>query len=448
MFAEAGRSSLPECPRHAWDSAVVVTTTIGSISASELPTPGQLRLHRYVYIQVGEHTDIDEVVGGGAAGLTVAHRLSENPNITVLVLEAGPADDGEDIIEIPGFIGHDIGGKYDWNLSTVPQAFLDDHPRTIPQGRALGGGTLLNGMLWSRGGQADYDDWVKLGNPGWSWNDMLPYFKKSESYTPVSSLGVAEQFAIHGNTSVHGFEGPVSVSYPHYFWNTSANFFQGLAELGVPTAYDPNDGAVAGASFLPFDLDPVTQTRCTAKRAYYDSVMDRSNLWVSTGQTVTQLLFANGSVNRNASDPSHADSYGQGSSPQTSGQIFGDGSTLNVTSVPQPQRMMHQLRDVWSHLKDFLRLRPRLTATDVLNAALQPKIDVIGVEYAANASSGRRTVKASREVIVSAGAIHTPQLLMLSGLGPSKPLRDLGIETRLDLPGIGSNLQDHVQVSC
>ncbi|QIW99172.1 hypothetical protein AMS68_004690 [Peltaster fructicola] len=380
------------------------------------------------------------IVGGRAAGLTVAHRLSEDPNTTVLVLEAGPSDDGEDIVEIPGFIGHDIGGRYDWNLSTVPQGFLDNQSRTIPQGRALGGGTLLNGMLWSRGGQADYDDWVQLGNAGWSWADLLPYFKRSETYTPVSSTAAAEEYSIHGNTSVHGYSGPVNVSYPHYFWTTSANFFAGLNELNVPTAYDPNHGAVAGASFLPFDLDPVTQTRCTAKRAYYDSVMARSNLWVSTGQTVTQLLFANGTANRNASKPSHTDGNGQGSSPQ-SGQIFGTGSTLNITSADDSrlQRLARAVRGV------VTRLLPRLTAEDVLTAALHStsRKDIVGVEYAANASSTRRTVLARREVIIAAGALHTPQLLMLSGIGPDTLLSSLGIGVHVNLPGVGSNLQDH-----
>lgn len=135
------------------------------------------------------------IVGGGPSGLTVANRLSEDPNVNVLLLEAGPADIGEDIVYIPGFIGHDIGGRYDWNLSTVPQAYLDGNPRSIPQGRALGGGTLLNGMLWNRGGRADYEDWVQLGNPGWGWDDMLPYFKKSETYSPMSSGDFAEQYS-------------------------------------------------------------------------------------------------------------------------------------------------------------------------------------------------------------------------------------------------------------
>lgn len=379
--------------------------------------------------------------------MTVANRLSEDPTVNVLVLEAGPADHGEDVVEIPGFIGHDIGGAYDWNLSSVPQAYLDGGARSIPQGRALGGGTLLNGMLWSRGGQADYSDWVALGNPGWGWAELLPYFKASETYSPVYSADVADRFSIHEDPAVHGFDGPVNVSFPHYFWNSSADVFAGLNELGVPTAYDPNSGDVAGASFLPFDLDPLTQTRCTAPRAYYDPIADRPNLWISTGQHVTQLVFANGTGNPSASNPSGTHLFvGQGSSSGTPTQIFGNGSALNVTSVPSTHPG-HTARSVvivlWRVIKRMLS--PSRRQSGISDAG---QLVVTGVQFAADAQSSRQTVSASREVIVAAGALHTPQLLMLSGIGPASPMQDLGIHTLLDLPGVGTNLQDHVQVWC
>ena len=207
------------------------------------------------------------------------------------MLEAGPIDDGESENVVPGLIGHNIGGAYDWNLSTVPQTYLDGQPRSIPQGRVLGGGTVLNGMLWNRGGQGDYDDWVALGNEGWSWDDLLPYFIKSETYTPVPSQELALQFSIEEYAAAHGYSGPVNVSFPKYFWNSSEMLFGALNEMGIPTAYDPNSGWIAGASFLPMDLDPTTQERSTARRAYYDPIVSRPNLWVSTGQVVTQILL-------------------------------------------------------------------------------------------------------------------------------------------------------------
>jgi choline dehydrogenase-like flavoprotein len=390
------------------------------------------------------------IVGGGPSGLVVANRLSENPNVNVLLLEAGPADVGEDIVYIPGFIGHDIGGRYDWNLSTVPQAYLDGNARSIPQGRALGGGTLLNGMLWNRGGRADYDDWVQLGNPGWSWDDMLPYFKKSETYSPIQSSSIAEQYSTREDKSVHGYAGPVNVSFPNYTWNASINLFSALNELGVPTAFDPNAGDVAGASYLPFDLEPVTQTRNTARRAYYDSIVGRPNLWVSTEKTVTQVLFNGAQGNLDASTPVTQElALGQGTSPGITGGIFGNGSVLNITSLPPipPLRggyaKRDRLRTVWTKLKRSLRFFQRQN-----RSPSGSPLTATGVEFASDAQSPRQTIRATREVILAAGAIHTPQLLMLSGIGPADELDSFGIQTLVNLPGVGSNLQDHMQVWC
>lgn len=371
----------------------------------------------------------------------MANRLSEDPTVNVLLLEAGPADVGEPIVNVPGFIGDNIGGLYDWNLSAVPQVYLDGQPRNIPQGRALGGGTVLNGMLWNRGGQGDYQDWVDLGNPGWSWDDLLPYFIKSETYTPIESHEIAAQFAIQEYAGVHGYDGPVNVSFPRYFWNSSAALFGALNEVGIPTAYDPNSGLVAGASFLPMDVDPESQERCTARRAYYDPIASRPNLWVSTGQTVTQVLFANREPNVEASTPvDGSTSNGQGNSPGIAAGIFGMLTTLNSTQISQSgqPRKRALLRGFWEGLKRALNRRQYVPEPGNLVAT--------GVEYAANAGAPRRTVSASREVIIAAGAIHSPQLLMLSGIGPAPTLRVANIPINIDLPGVGSNLQDHGQV--
>ncbi|RMZ09155.1 hypothetical protein D0862_03707 [Hortaea werneckii] len=393
------------------------------------------------------------IVGGGPAGLTVANRLSEDPEVNVLLLEAGPADTGELNIALPGMIGHEIGSRYDWNLSTTAQASLNGAVRTVPQGRGLGGGTLINGMLWNRGGVGDYDAWVQLGNEGWSWDDLLPYFIKSETFTPVTSEQLALQFSIEADLDVHGFDGPVQVSFPHYMWNSSAILFDALNELGVPTAYDPNTGQVAGASFLPLNLQPDMQTRSTARTAYYDPIIARPNLWVSTGQYVTQVIFDGKQTNLNAvvGDSENSTSHGQGSSPDTSNSIYGGGALSvsfqdhAIAQVPPVKRRYSS--QLWNWVKRLLRRRQQRPGM-LLPARDTPSLRAVAVEFASNSFSSRQKVAASREVILAAGAVHSPKLLMLSGIGPAAALERLDLPVHVDLPGVGRNLQDHGQVWC
>ncbi|TKA83176.1 hypothetical protein B0A55_00710 [Friedmanniomyces simplex] len=373
--------------------------------------------------------DGEIVVGGGVAGLTIASRLSEDPDTNVLLLEAGPADENELFVNVPGMIGDGIGSIFDWNLSTVPQSALDGNSRSIPQGYGLGGGSLINGMLWNRGEVGDYDNFVGLGNPGWSWNDTMPYFIRSESYHPITSLEIAVNYSIEANMSVHGTTGPVNVSFAHWFWDTSTLLFDALNELGVPTAYDPNEGQIAGASFLPLSLDPVDATRSDARRAYYDPVADRPNLWVSTGQHATQVLFDGTSTKDDATvTTSQGNSVGQGTSPGPGiPGIFGGTTTLNVSQsgdVPSSlttSRLRSLLHRLWDATKRATL--PRQVSQQLLRF------------------SGRLA-----SIIVAAGALHSPQLLMMSGIGPASVLQNSTIPVNVDLPGVGSNLHDHGQV--
>lgn len=323
----------------------------------------------------------------------------------------------------------------------MPQIHLDGRPRNIPQGRALGGGTILNGMLWSRGGQGDYQDWVDLGNAGWGWEDLLPYFRKSETFTAVEDEGTAARFAIQEYAPAHGYDGPVNVSFPRYFWNSSAVLFDALNEVGVPTAYDPNTGLVSGASFLPMDLDPQTQERSTARRAYYDPCVDRPNLWVSTGQTATQILFAGRKANVEDSTPVvGSTAVGDGGTPGISSGIFGLATTLNATQIGSSGQSGGGglLRRWWHRIeRRMLRKRQESSPTD---------LTAVGVEYAEHAGAPRSTIAAKREVIIAAGALHSPQLLIMSGIGPTATLEAHGLPINVELPGVGSNLQDHGQV--
>ncbi|KAL8777695.1 MAG: hypothetical protein Q9194_002410 [Teloschistes cf. exilis] len=366
------------------------------------------------------------VVGCGISGLVVTNRLSEDSSVNVLCIEAGDPDHYEPIIQDPVYVGADIGGIYDWDLSTTPQTQLDGAARPMPQGKVLGGGSILNAMCWNRGGQDDYNAWAALGNPGWDWEGMLPYFIKSETYTPVYSADIAREYSINYNPAVHGTSGPVQVSYPRFFYPQSTNLFAALNYLGVPTEFDPNDGSSAGAAFVPTDLDPNNQTRSDARRTYFDPYVSRSNFHVITGQHVTRLLIEGVGSNYEVSNPTPGgNENGNGMNGMGSNEGFGfgpGGSTPALDNSTAPPRV----------------LRRQSPSTSTLR--------ITGVEFAANASDVRRSITAAREVIVAAGSLHSAQLLQLSGIGPSSLLNSFGIPVALDLPGVGNNLQDHCLV--
>ncbi|KAI4106909.1 MAG: hypothetical protein LQ345_007165 [Seirophora villosa] len=365
------------------------------------------------------------VVGCGISGLVVTNRLTEDPSVNVLCIEAGDADQYEPIIQNPVYVGADIGGIYDWLLSTTPQTQLDGAARPMPQGKVLGGGSILNAMCWNRGGQDDYDAWAALGNPGWDWEGLLPYFIKSETYTPVYSAEIAREYSINYNPLVHGFSGPVQVSYPRYFYPQSTNLFAALNYLGVPTQFDPNDGSSAGAAFVPTDLDPINQTRSDARRTYFDPYVSRPNFHVITGQHVTRLLIEGVGSNFVVSNPTpggNEDGNGMNGMASNNGFGFGPGGSTPTLENTTDARLLRRQSPSTSDLR------------------------ITGVEFAATASDARRTISATREVIVAAGALHSAQLLQLSGIGPSSLLDAFDIPTALDLPGVGNNLQDHCLV--
>lgn len=315
------------------------------------------------------------IVGGGISGLVVANRLTEDLEVDVLLLEVGPLDRYEESIMVPKFIEDIVlygTNQYYFNFTTTPQTFLDGATRTIPQGRVVGGGSVVNALVWQRGFKVDFDAWAALGNTGWGWDDLLPYFKKSETYTPPSAAN-AEEPDINYEADIHGEDGPIQVSFPNYIYKQSKNIYEGFNILGVPTAFDPADGTEPGANFLASSLHPTNQSRSDARRAYYDPYIARPNFHVATGQQVTRLLSTPG-VN----------------------------SQLNIT----------------------------------------------GVEFATNSTANRKIATATREVILAAGPVHSPQLLQLSGIGPKDLLEGSDIPVLVDAPGVGQNIQDHFGVTC
>ncbi|KAL2133538.1 hypothetical protein VTI74DRAFT_2191 [Chaetomium olivicolor] len=320
------------------------------------------------------------VVGGGVAGLVVANRLSEQSNVTVLVLEAGELDSSSEIVTVPGLIGHGFPPAYNWNFTTTAQEFLDNNTRDYGQGHVVGGGSILNGIVMTRGAKAHYDAWQALGNPGWGWRDLLPYFKKSEKFVVDASPERARTLNIEAERAVHGTEGPLEVSYPNFLYNQSLYFLQGVSELGVPLLNDPNSGVAAGAMIAPASMSASNQSRMDSRRAYLDPVLHRPNLHLAVRQTVTRVLL--------------------------------EANATGAITVPP----------------------------------LSQLVRAFGVEFTTSAKSPRREVFCKKEVILAAGAIISPVLLQVSGIGPADILKDLNVTVRVNLPGVGQNLQDHPMV--
>jgi len=289
------------------------------------------------------------VVGGGSAGCVLAARLSEDPAVRVLLLEAGPRDRKLEI-RVPAAFTKLFKGPLDWDYETEPEDRLAGRRLYWPRGRVLGGCSSLNAMMYLRGTPADFDWWAELGNPGWSWADVLPVFRRIENDGA-------------GGSEWTGGNGPQHV------------------------------GALR-------DTNPLTHAFLEAAQAHGLTRVERLN---------------------------HGDQEGVGHTPVT--QYRG-------------RR--------WSAADGYLRPALRRRNLEVLTDAVAKRVVMdngraAGVEYR---RGGRiETARATREVIVSCGAVNSPQLLMLSGIGPAQHLKDTGIEVVADLPGVGENLQDHLMVA-
>jgi choline dehydrogenase-like flavoprotein len=289
------------------------------------------------------------IVGGGSAGCVLAARLSEDPAVKVALLEAGPVD-GSVLIHCPaGLAVLAKNGQANWKLDTAPQPGLGGRKGYQPRGKVLGGSSSVNAMVYARGHRSDYDHWASLGNTGWSWDDVLPYFRRAENNE-------------RGADAWHGAGGPLNVMdlrSPNRF---SPVFVEAGRQAGFPVNRDFN-----GADFEGVGMYQVTHRngeRFSAAKAYVTPNLSRPNLKVITSAHATRVLFEG----RRA----------------------------------------------------------------------------IGVEY--DQAGTRRQVRAVREVIVSAGALLSPQLMMLSGVGPAPHLREHGIAVVHDLAGVGRNLHDHPDV--
>jgi choline dehydrogenase len=289
------------------------------------------------------------IVGAGSAGSVLANRLSARPEIKVLLLEAGGSDKSL-YVRMPAGIASLAGPRFNWGYETAPQAAMKGRRMYWPRGRLIGGSSSVNAMVYMRGQPADYDHWRQLGNAGWSYADVLPWFKKAERNERL-------------HDEFHGSDGPLNVAERPYTNPLSHAFVEAGQQAGLPFNPDFN-----GATQLGVGLFQVTQKngrRWSAASAYLHPAAARENLTVVTKAQATRVLIEKGRA--------------------------------------------------------------------------------VGVEYARGRK--RRTARATREVVLAGGAINSPQLLLLSGIGPAAELRTLGVRVALDLPGVGKNLQDHLNVN-
>jgi choline dehydrogenase len=292
------------------------------------------------------------IIGAGSAGCTIANRLAEDYALNILILEAGPPDDSFKLRMPAGFASLGDKTSYNWHYETAPQKHCDNRRMYWPRGKTLGGSSSINAMLYVRGNAWDYDHWRQLGNEGWSYSDVLPFFKKAENNE-------------RGGDEFHGTGGPLNVADQADPSKINEGFLKACEQAGHNRIEDFNGATQEGVGY--WQVTQKGKRRWSTASAYLRPAVERNKNNVK--------VISNALVERIILDDNRA----------------------------------------------------------------------MGVRYSVNGQD--EVARCSREIILSGGAVNSPQLLMLSGIGPADHLKSVGIRCLHDLPGVGSNLRDHLDAA-
>ncbi|KAJ7596305.1 alcohol oxidase [Mycena floridula] len=321
----------------------------------------------FISLQEATNKPFDYVIiGAGATGLTLAGRLTEDPNTTVLVLEAGESHLGDPLVDLPGAFGMQLGNpKYDWVHQTVPQKNANNRSIIFHRGKGLGGSTSIHFMMWNVPPAADIDNWEKLGNPGWNFKNYQKYLDKARSLRTAST----EPRRFSGISTVidDAGSGPIKTSYPGVVPDYGVRWLKAIQQLGFPKSANPDRGEPIGAYLALTAVDPETHERSYSASASYVPNQSRSNFSVLLSAYVNRLVTTK------------------------------DGDNVTATGVE-------------------------------FRLGLDPTVHLVEV---------------GREIILCAGAIKSPQILELSGIGRLDVLKSIGVPVQVALDGVGENVQEH-----
>lgn len=369
--------------------ALLAAVAATSLAAGALAAPGARRASNNGTITTNGAHFISQadyvVVGGGLAGLVVAGRLSEDADVQVAVIEAGPSGEGDQNLTTPSanLYASSTGTDLDWQYKTTAQQGLGGRQAAWPRGKTLGGSAAINGLYGIRPNAAEVDAWADLVNTTtaqskWGWDNLLAAMKKSESFTPpkgnvtnvLNSQAGKGANVVQYNSSTRGNDGPIHMTWPGQEFANVGAYVQAVNNLGVPVNPDPYGGNNTGPFVATSTINPSNWTRSWSRTGYLDPLLGaRPNLHVLVGYQATKIDF----------------------------------DTSNASSAK-----------------------------------------ATGVTFSAGNGQATHTINATREVILSGGSIGSPQLLQLSGVGNKTVLDAAGVQQTINLPGVGFNLQDHL----